>query len=600
MANERIISGGIITPKVVFGTQSASGTLNFDSSTNSIIVNANLKIIGDLNQVTTTNSQLHDNLILLNAGQTGNGISAGTSGIEIDRGTGSRIKFVLVENGDLNSYWISTNFEGNGIAIRSAVAPSNSQDLTNKNYVDSVVSNAALTLLGSLSIDSLNDVTITGQPSNGQILQYSNGQWRNVSLSGSVTSVAVNSPNSSISVSGSPITTSGTISIDLPNQSVTSGTYYNSVISVNNKGIITGISDNNMFQTVRLNSSNGGSSNGVTSVPIVWNDYLLFTAGQGMDVSSYDPGPGPGAGITFALQNSGVSAGVYSNPTITVDSTGRITSASTGSGGGISIAVPSGTNISNKNSISFNSSNSTLAINGTSATNISFGLPALHGGGNFRGRSSYFQFDQYGRLTAVSGDPVTTANFGSVSTDSGTYGAPGDSANFSIVGKPGSGITTEISGSQVLIGRSGSAYDIPRYQVWTAIGYTTNSASFIKQYSSGFGGMVSFGDIYFASSNDVAYQSKLYEMKLNVSTATTIYGFVAWSDDWPSFFLNGSLIAGSTGSAGGQKNLTVTWNLVAGLNTVQVICVNSGGHTMDMNYLCNFFDGNSAVTYAGP
>lgn len=448
MANERIISGGIITPKVVFGTQSASGTLNFDSSTNSIIVNANLKIIGDLNQVTTTNSQLHDNLILLNAGQTGNGISSGTSGIEIDRGTGSRIKFVLVENGDLNSYWISTNFEGNGIAIRSAVAPSNSQDLTNKNYVDSVVSNAASTLLGSLSIDSLNDVTITGQPSNGQILQYSNGQWRNVSLSGSVTSVAVNSPNSSISVSGSPITSSGTISIDLPNQSVTAGTYYNSVISVNNKGIITSISDNNMFQTVRLNSSNGGSSNGVTSVPIVWNDYLLFTAGQGMDVSSYDPGPGPGAGIKFALQNSGVSAGVYSNPTITVDSTGRITSASTGSGG-ISIAVPSGTNISNKNSISFNSSNSTLAINGTSATNISFALPALHGGGNFRGRASYFQFDQYGRLTAVSGDPSPTTNFGSVSTNSGTYNAPGDSANFGIVG--GTGITTHISGSNVVI-----------------------------------------------------------------------------------------------------------------------------------------------------
>lgn len=52
----------------------------------------------------------------------------------------------------------------------------------------------------------------------GQVLAVSSGlpQWVTPSSGGSVTQVNVNSPNSTITVSGSPITTSGTISLSLP------------------------------------------------------------------------------------------------------------------------------------------------------------------------------------------------------------------------------------------------------------------------------------------------------------------------------------------------------------------------------------------------
>lgn len=479
MSNERIIQSGIITPKVLVGQQGSAGSnygqISYDSSIQTFKFDGNVEISGNVTQIQNLNSSFHDNLILLNSGQTGNGISLGSSGIEIDRGTGSRIKFILVEGGDLGSYWTSTNFEGNGIAIRSSVAPSNSQDLTNKSYVDALVSNAASTLLGSLNLDALNDVTITGQPASGQVLQFSNGQWRNSTLSAGVTSVGISAPASSILVTGTnPVTSSGTISLDLANTGVPAGTYTSPDIIVDSKGRITSATSNKFFIGVRLSNRlglpsdnskplSGGTSNNDFLLPAINNDTLIFAAGSGIDLTSFDPDSGPNCGIEFSIQNSGVSAGTYTNPTITVDATGRITSATTGSGGGISISLPSGTNISNKNSISFNSSNSTLAISGTSATNVSFTLPALHGGGNFRGRSSYFQFDQYGRLTAVSGDPVTTANFGSVSADSGTYSAPGDAANFRIVSAAGSGISTSISGSSVVIDSSGAFSTPPQW-----------------------------------------------------------------------------------------------------------------------------------------
>ena len=60
---------------------------------------------------------------------------------------------------------------------------------------------------------------------------------------GTVTSVNLGSSTSTISVSGGPITTSGTIQVNLPTSGVTAGSYTSADITVNAYGIITAASD---------------------------------------------------------------------------------------------------------------------------------------------------------------------------------------------------------------------------------------------------------------------------------------------------------------------------------------------------------------------
>ena len=72
-------------------------------------------------------------------------------------------------------------------------------------------------VIPGLDLDGLNDVTIN-TPTNGQVLQYNGTAWVNVTPSsgGTVTSVGLSVPapvNPAFSVTGSPVTTSGTLAI---------------------------------------------------------------------------------------------------------------------------------------------------------------------------------------------------------------------------------------------------------------------------------------------------------------------------------------------------------------------------------------------------
>jgi hypothetical protein len=63
-------------------------TFNTGDQTGEVVVTGDLTVLGNMTTVDTVNLEIEDNIILLNRGEDGTGITEGQSGIEIDRGTG--------------------------------------------------------------------------------------------------------------------------------------------------------------------------------------------------------------------------------------------------------------------------------------------------------------------------------------------------------------------------------------------------------------------------------------------------------------------------------------------------------------------------------
>ena len=76
-------------------------------------------------------------------------------------------------------------------------------------------------------------------------------------------------------------------------------------------------------------------------------------------------------------------------------------------------------------------------------------------------------------------------------------------------------------------------------------------------------------------------------MKIYAPSETAGTQKVYYVDDNAYFWLNGTQITSVTGA--GAKNTTITWNLVQGINTIQIVVNNSGGNLYVFYLFGDFF-----------
>lgn len=112
---------------VIQTPRDVSSNITLDSD--NIVVRGNLNVLGNTTQITTVNTNIKDNIIVLNDGETGAGVTAGTAGIQINRGSSANVALLWNEN--LDQWQLTTDGStysniastsgGGGVAITAVV-----------------------------------------------------------------------------------------------------------------------------------------------------------------------------------------------------------------------------------------------------------------------------------------------------------------------------------------------------------------------------------------------------------------------------------------------------------------------------------------------
>lgn len=110
-----------------------------------VIIDGNFTVTGTTTSVETVNSEITDNIIVLNNNEAGAGVANGTgsSGIEIDRGTLTNVSFVYDETSDKFKV-----LEGSTLINLQVATPVASSDAATKSYVDSAAGGAVTSAAG--------------------------------------------------------------------------------------------------------------------------------------------------------------------------------------------------------------------------------------------------------------------------------------------------------------------------------------------------------------------------------------------------------------------------------------------------------------------
>ena len=163
-------------------TLTTSGDYTIDAGTNDIkltasdvTVTGNLAVTGSTTTITTTNTTITDNVIVLNKDESGAGVTAGTAGVEIERGSVDNASIVWNEATDKFNLKV-----GSGLAALDVLNVTSSGGLTIGSVTaildeDNMASNSATALATQQSIKAYVDTTSAGAAAGANTqVQYNN------------------------------------------------------------------------------------------------------------------------------------------------------------------------------------------------------------------------------------------------------------------------------------------------------------------------------------------------------------------------------------------------------------------------------------------
>jgi len=109
-----------------------------DVTFNDVTVSGDLEVLGTLTSLNTTNTELKDNTIVLNQGEAGAGVTLGSAGIEIDRGTEANVSLLFEEAGEnwsTGAFRLVTGDLHAGEEIKSSITTSGGIVVNDRNIV---------------------------------------------------------------------------------------------------------------------------------------------------------------------------------------------------------------------------------------------------------------------------------------------------------------------------------------------------------------------------------------------------------------------------------------------------------------------------------
>lgn len=92
---------------------------NVSFTANTITIDGNLTVLGNVTSVSSTDTNVNDNIITLNSGEMGAGVTRGTAGIEVDRGS---LPVTSIKWDEPSQKWVLTN-DGNTFANIAVQSP---------------------------------------------------------------------------------------------------------------------------------------------------------------------------------------------------------------------------------------------------------------------------------------------------------------------------------------------------------------------------------------------------------------------------------------------------------------------------------------------